>query len=312
MRQFWKKSLLIVLALALFAAILSGCGKKEEEVIVTTVDQDFGPEPKENVTMEVARDDDLRKMLIAFDLFTNDGKAGSMEFDCREEISGRRLMDCMFGQKCCVDYTLCPVAQVTDTGTSMSVPSESVSWVATNIFHVQPNIVADYERTSANFSNGNYSGAITLDENGVRWYYSEFTIIRAETDGEYYFIKYKRTHDDPRIDGTKYQQVYYAVMAKETISNKEYWTLYTHSADAFIPVVKDPNLEPDEVLNEVEMVTVGDSNVIVRSGPSKEYDRVTVLAPGILVYALGKKGDWYYIRYFDHYGWIYYELLEKR
>ena len=114
---------MIVLALALLAAILSGCGKKEEEVIVTTVDQDFGPEPKENVTMEVARDDDLRKMLIAFDLFTNDGKAGSMEFDCREEISGRRLMDCMFGQKCCVDYTLYPVPQVTDTGTSMSVPA---------------------------------------------------------------------------------------------------------------------------------------------------------------------------------------------
>ena len=221
-------------------------------------------------------------------------------------------MDCMFGQKCCVDYSLYPIPQVTDTGTTMSVPAESVSWVATHIFHVSQNIVADYERTSANFSNGSYSGAITLDENGVRWYYSDFTIIRAEYDGDYYFIKYRRNHDDPRIEGTAYQQIYYAVMAKETVDGKEYWTLYTHSADAFIPVVKDPNLNPDEVLNEVEMITVGDSNVIVRSGPSKEYDRVTVLAPGILVYALGTKGDWTYIRYFDHYGWIYSELLEKR
>ena len=79
-----------------------------------------------------------------------------------------------------------------------------------------------------------------------------------------------------------------------------------------IPVVKDPNLEPDEVLNEVEMLTISDSNVVVRSGPSKEYDRVTVLAPGILVYALGTKGDWTYIRYYDHYGWIFSELLEPR
>ncbi|MBO4835965.1 MAG: SH3 domain-containing protein [Lachnospiraceae bacterium] len=307
-----KKSLMIFLAMILLGSVLSGCGKKEEEVIVTTIDEDFGPGAKENVTMEVARDDDLRKMLFAFDLFTNDGRAGSMEFDSREEISGRRLMDCMFGQKCCVDYTLYPVPQVVDTGTSMSVPAESVSWVATHIFHVPQNIVADYQRTSANFSDGNYSGAITLDENGVRWYYSDFTIIRAETDGEYYYIKYRRNHDDPRIEGTAYQQIYFAVMAKEMVENKEYWTLYTHSADAFIPVVKDPNLEPDEILNEVEMVTVGDSNVVVRSGPSREYDRVTVLAPGILVYALGKKGDWYYIRYYDHYGWIYYELLEKR
>jgi hypothetical protein len=37
-----------------------------------------------------------------------------------------------------------------------------------------------------------------------------------------------------------------------------------------------------------------------------------VLAPGILVYALGTKGDWTYIRYYDHYGWIFSELLEPR
>ena len=312
MKKTIARIIVVMLSLALIAAALSACGKKEEEVIVTTEDMDFGPDPKENVTMEVARDDNLRKMLFAFDPYSDNGSPGSMEYDSRNEISNRRLLDSLFGQKCCADYSLYPVPQATESETSMSVPAEAFSWTATHIFHVPQNVVADYERTSSNYSDNSFSGAITLDENKVKWYYSDFTIIRAEYDGTYYYIKYRRNHDDPRITGNKYQQVYYAIMAKETVDNQEYWTLYTQSADAFIPVVKDPNLEPDEVLDEVEMLTISDSNVVVRSGPSKEYDRVTVLAPGILVYALGTKGDWTYIRYYDHYGWIFSELLEPR
>lgn len=312
MKKTIARIIMVLLTLALIAAALTACGKKEEEVILTTEDMDFGPDPKENVTMEVAKDDQLRGMLFAFDPYSDNGAPGSMEYDSRNEISNRRLLDSLFGQKCCADYSLYPVPQVSETENVMSVPAESFSWTATHIFHVPQNVVADYERTSNSFSDNSFSGAITLDENKVKWYYSDFTIVRAEYDGTYYYIKYRRNHDDPRIGGTKYQQIYYAVMAKEMVDNQEYWTLYTHSADSFIPVVKDPNLEPDEVLNEVEMLTAGDGNVVVRSGPSKEYDRVTVLAPGILVYALGTKGDWTYIRYYDHYGWIFSELLEPR
>ena len=312
MKRSIARIIVAAFVLSLAVTALLACGKKEEEVILTTEDMDFGPDPKENVTMEVAKDDNLRKMLTAFDPYSDSGTPGSMEYDSRNEISNRRLLDSLYGQRCCADYTLYPVPQVIESDSSMSVPAEAFSWVATNIFHVPQNVVADYKRTCASFADNNFTGTITLDENQVKWYYSDFTIVRAEYDGTFYYIKYRRNHDDPRIEGNKYQQIYYAVMAKEEVSGEEYWTLYTHSADAFIPVVKDPNLDPDNTLDEVPMLTTADSNVIVRSGPSTEYDRVTVLAPGILVYALGTKGDWTYVRYYDHYGWIYSELLEPR
>ena len=164
-----KKIIMIIAAVIVVLAMLSACGQKKEEVIPTTkADEDFGPGIKENVTMEVAKDDDLRKMLYAFDPYTDGGQPGSMEYDCRNEISNRRLLDCMFGQRCCVDYSLYPVPQVTDTGAVMSVPAESVSWTATHIFHVPQNVMADYETTSSTFSYGNFSRTIILYENGVK------------------------------------------------------------------------------------------------------------------------------------------------
>lgn len=311
MRNF-KKILVLMIIGVLSLSALYGCGKKEEPVIETTEPEDI-PGEKENVTMEVAKDEQLRSMLYMFDKYTDGGWPGSMEYDYREQVSSRRLLDCLHGQRCCADYSLYPVAQTYGDGSTLTVPGESLSWVATNIFHVPQNEVANYQRTCSCYSDGNYIGTITLDENKVDWYYSDFTITKAEFDGTYYYIKYKRNHDDPRTDGDVYQQTYFAVMAKEQVDGKEYWTLYTHSMNTFVLIIKDPNLEPDVTFDvEKEMITVGDSNVKLRSGPSQDYDSVTVLAPGILVYAMGTKGDWTYVRYYDHYGWVYSELLGER
>jgi len=308
-----KKIVVLGVAAMLVLSVLAGCGKKKEEVVVPTTEEDAGTGERDNVTMEVAKDEQLRSMLYMFDKYTSTGRTGAMEYDYREQVSNRRLLDCLWGQRCCADYSLYPVAQASYNGTTLTVPSESLSWVATNIFHVPSNEVADYQRTSSGYTDGNYVGTITLDENQVEWYYSDFTITKAETDGKYYYIKYKRNHDDPRIDGDVFQQIYFAVMAKEKIDGKEYWTMFTHSANTFVLIVEDPNLVPDVTFDtEKEMITVADGNVVLRAGPSKDYDSVTVLAPGILVYAMGTKGDWTYVRYYDHYGWIFSELLGTR
>ncbi len=312
MKRKFKEIAALLCICVLTGLMIAGCGQKQEEPEPTTIAPEVLPGEKVNVTMEIAKDENLRIMLRKFDKYTDGGEPGSMEYDYRNEISNRRLLECMFGQRCCIEYSLYPVEQVVDHGDSMSISGESVSWVARNIFHVPSNTIADYERTCSSFDGGSFSGITSVDENGVEWYYSDFTIQKAEFDGVYYYIKYRRNHDDPRTDGTAYQKEYYAVITKEDIDGKEYWTLFTHSSHQYNLIVEDKNLIPDETFaEEIEMLTDSDSNVVMRSGPSKEYDQVTVLAPGILVNAMGTKGEWTYVRYYDHYGWIYSELLSK-
>lgn len=309
-----KRFLILILSSVLAACLLlAGCGKKEEPVPETSLPAETEEEyEKSDVTMELAKDDDLRAFLYAFDPYTDGGVAGSMEYDYRDTVSVRRLMDCLFGQRCCVDYSLYPVAPATIEGDVMKVPGESFTWVAENIFHISSNDAADYKSASPAFSDEMFSGTITLNINNVQWYYSDFTVNRADYDGTFYYVKYKRNHDDPSVGGEVYQQDYYAVLGKEDIGGTEYWTMYTHSSNGFNYVVPDENLTPDVVFEqEKPMVINTETAVTMRAGPSTEYGAICSYNPGIEMSAIGTKGDWTYVHYYDHYGWILSEFLTE-
>lgn len=299
----------------MLAMLLSACGGKKDDIQETSVpaeDQTESSEitEKEDVTMKTAKDDSLRSFLDAFDTYTDGGAPGSMEYDYRDTISVRRLMDCLFGQRCCVNYSTYPVAQPVNAGNIMTLPGDSFSWAAVNIFHVPSNDVSDYMGSSPAFVNNEFTGTITLNENGVWWYHSDITIKKAEFDGRYHYVQYRRNHDDPSPKGDRYQADYYAILEKEEIGGAEYWTLYTHSSGGFNLVVEDKNLIPDEEYDpEIEMIIVADTPVTMRSGPSENYEKISSYSPGVPMMVIGKKGDWYFVHYYEHYGWMYSEFL---
>ena len=309
-----KLGIIAVAFLLLMTLLAAGCGgKKEESVPETSIPETEAEYQKNDVTMETARDDSLRAFLRAFDPYTDGGNAGSMEYDYRDTISVRRLMDCLYGQRCAADYSLYPVGQVSWAGDVLTVPTDSFTWVAEHIFHVPSNDVADYKGASPALSDTGFSATITKNINGVQWYYSDFTVLRAEFDGTYYYVHYKRNHDDPSVGGEVYQQEYYAVLGKENLGEGEYWTLYTHSSNGFNYVVPDENLIPDVYFeSEKEMVINTETPVTMRTGPSTEYGAISSYNPGILVYGVGTKGEWTYVHYYDHYGWIYSEFLTEQ
>lgn len=307
-----KTGLLLAAVLFSFSLIAAGCGGKKPEPVPETTLPAVEEEnyEKKDVTMEVARDDALREFLNAFDPYTDGGAPGSMEYDFRDTISVRRLMDCLYGQRCCVNYALYPVPQAVLSGDTLTVPGESFSWAAENLFHVPSNDIADYKDASPAYTENAFTSKITLNINNVQWYYSDFTVLRAEYDGSYYYVHYKRNHDDPSVEGTAYQQEYYALIGKETISGQEFWTLYTHSSNGFNYVVPDKNLEPDVYFDgEKEFVVNTETPVTMRLGPSTEYGAVASYSPGVLMYGIGTKGEWTYVHYYDHYGWIFSEYL---
>lgn len=301
----------VFFSLTLFAA---GCGGKKEEAVQPASEAETQDSyEKKDVTMELARDDSLRSFLNAFDPYTDGGAAGNMEYDYRDTISVRRLMDCLFGQRCCVDYSLYPVPQVSWAGDVLTVPGDSFSWAAEHLFHVPSNDIADYKGSSPAFGENGFSSTITRNVNGVQWYYSDFTVLRADYDGTYYYIRYKRNHDDPSVGGEVYQKEYYAVAGKENISGTDYWTLYTHSSGGFNYVVPDENLVPDVYFEtEKELVINTETPVTMRTGPSTEYGAISSYNPGVLMYGIGTKGEWTYVRYYDHYGWIFSEFLSEQ
>ena len=304
-----KRLLIGITVLLVLCMTVTACGKKEEAVPETSIPEEDSYE-KIDATMETARDDDLRAFLTAFDPYTDGGSAGSMEYDYRDTISVRRLMDCLYGQRCCVNYQLYPVPQPVLAGNVMRVPGESFTWAAERIFHIPSNDVADYKNSSPAFADEEFSATITLNDNGVQWYYSDFTITRAEYDGTYYYVKYKRNHDDPSIGGEVYQREYYAVLSKDKIGDGTYWTLYTHSSNGFNYVVPDENLVPDVVFEqEKEMYINAETAVTMRAGPSTEYGAISSYSAGVPMMAIGTKGEWTYVHYYDHYGWIYSEYL---
>lgn len=301
--------------LLLFSLIVAfGCGKKEEPVQPTSepVSEPVteASNQKSDATLEIARDDTLRDFLNDFDPYTDGGEDGSMEYDYRDTISVRRLMDCLFGQRCCVDYKIYPTPQPAVEGDVMRVPGEAFSWAAEHIFHVPVNDIADYKSASPAYADDAFSGTLEENENGVQWYYSDFTVLKAEKDDTYYYVHYRRNHDDPSVDGTKYQKEYFAILGKEKIDNGEYWTLYTHSSNNFNYVVPDEELTPDVVFEaEKEMHVNTETPVTMRMGPSTDYGAICSYNPGITVMAIGTKGEWVYVHYYDHYGWIRGDLL---
>lgn len=308
-----KKTGILLVAVLLCLGLLAGCGgKKEEPVPETSIPETEEAYEKKDVTMEAARDDSLREFLNAFDPYTDGGSAGSMEYDFRDTISVRRMMDCLFGQRCCVNYGLYPVSQITWSGDVMSVPGDSFRWAAENIFHIPAKDVDDYQGASPAYSDSGFSGTITRNINGVQWYYSDFSVLRAEYDGTYYYVRYRRNHDDPSVGGEVYQQEYYAVLGKEAIGGSEYWTLYTHSSSGYNYVVPDKELIPDTYFpEEKELVINTETPVTMRMGPSTEYGAIVSYNPGIVVMGIGTKGDWTNVHYYDHYGWIKSEFLSE-
>ena len=314
--EIMKKFIAVILAFLLCAVLIpAGCGGKKEEPVPETslppVEEDTYE--KKDVTMEVAKDDALRALLNAFDPFTDGGSAGSMEYDFRDTISVRRLMDCLFGQRCCANYGLYPVGQPTTEGDVFKVPEESFRWVAEKIFHVPSNDVADYIGASPALTEDGFAATITKNINGVQWYYSDFNILKADYDGTYYYVRYKRNHDDPSGEGDVYQKEYYAVISKDSIDGQNYWTLLTHSSNGFNYVVVDENLLPDVVFDtEKELIINTETPVTMRLGPSTEYGAVASYSPGVMMYGVGTKGDWTYVHYYDHYGWIFSEFLTEQ
>ena len=314
-----KKRLLALLCLlALCALTVCGCGgKKEEPVQETSLPAEPESETeadyqKRDVTMELARDDSLRAFLYAFDPYTDGGRPGEMEFDYRDKIGAREVMDGLYGQRCCADYSLYPVVQPTVEGGVQKVPFESFSWVAEHIFHVPVDEIEEYKSSCKAFSDDVFRGKTETNINGVQWYYSDFTILRAEEDGTYFYVNYRRNHDDPSVDGAKYQQEYYAILKKDKVADSEYWTMLTHSSSGFNYVEPDEEVKPDVVFEtEKEMYVNADTPVTMRMGPSTEYGAISSYNPGIPMMAVGTKGDWVYVHYFDHYGWIHADLLSE-
>ena len=309
-----KKRILALVLLLVLGCVAAGCGKKEEPVQPTSEPASVPEDEyeKRDATMELAKDDDLRAFLRAFDPFTDGGEDGSMEYDYRDTISVRRLLDCLYGQRCCADYSLYPVAKTVMEGDVLDVPGESFSWVAEHIFHVPVNTIADYKNACPAYDDDVFSETIRKNVNGVQWYYSDFTILRAEEDGSYYYVHYRRNHDDPSVEGTKYQKEYYAVLGKEKVADGEFWTMYTHSSNNFNYVVPDEELTPDVTFDkEKEMYIHADTPVTMRMGPSTEYGAICSYNPGVPVMAIGTKGEWYYVHYYDHYGWIRGDLLSE-
>lgn len=310
-----KKILSILLVCILSLCVLFACGKKEvkEEKETTTKEEPTTHEPV-NVLMEVAADDDFRHAFRdAFDTF-NDGSApGSMTYDYRDANSVNALLSCMYGPKACVDYSLYPVEQPVDNGSSVQLNADSLKWVAMNIFHAEESLVDKFIKSCPDCNNGVFSKAIEKDENGAVWYYSKTLVKEAYDDGLYYYVQMNRIHNDPSESGRNggsYEQDYYGVFAKETIDGAEYWTLFTYGSSGYNRLIKDPNLEPDTYFaTEKQMITVTDG-VIMRAGPGKEYNRLNSYNSDIIMMAIGTKGEWIYCHYYDGYGWIHNSLLK--
>ncbi len=310
-----KKLLAIVLMCVLSLCLLNAC-KKEEKV--EEKKEEVVEEPKThdpvNVLMEVAADDDFRHAFRdAFDTFNDGTGVGSMSYDYRDENSVKTLLSAMYGPKACVDYSLYPVEQPTDNGTSVSLSAVSFKWVAVNIFHADEKIVDNFIKNCPDCSNGVFTKSYEKDENGAVWYYSTTLVKEATEDGLYYYVQMNRIHNDPSEtgrDGGTYNQDYYGVFDIANIDGKDYWTMYTYGSSGYNRLIKDPNLEPDTYFpEEKSMITVSDG-IVMRAGPGKEYKVICSYNSNIVMMAIGVKGEWIYCHYYDGYGWIHSSLLK--
>ena len=54
------------------------------------------------------------------------------------------------------------------------------------------------------------------------------------------------------------------------------------------------------------------SGYVLYDSFATEYGAISSYNPGILMYGIGAKGDWTYVRYYDHYGWIFSEFLTEQ
>ncbi len=309
-----KKILAIVLILSLSVCLLCACKKETKEEKETTTKEEPTTHEPENVLMKVAADNDFRHAFRdAFDTFTDGTGAGSMTYDYRDKNSVKILLSQLYGPKACIDYSLYPVEQPVDNGTSVQLKADSLKWVAVNIFHADEDSVDSFIKSSPDCKDGVFIKEYEKDENGAVWYYSTTNVREALDDGLYYYVQMNRIHNDPSNSGRNggsYNQEYYGVFAKEEIDGTEYWTMFTYGSSGYNRLIKDPNLEPDTYFSsEKKMLTV-DDGIIMRAGPSKEYKAICTYNKDIMMMAIGTKGDWIYCHYYDGYGWIHNSLLK--
>lgn len=311
-----KPILAIVLILCMSICLLCACKKETKEEKETTTMEEPSTHAPENVLMKLAGDDAFRHAFRdAFDTYTDGGELGSMNYDYRDENCQKQLLSCMYGAKACVDYSLYPVEQPTDDGVSVYVSADSVKWVAINIFHCDEKVVDKFIKNCPDCSNNIFSKKTEKDENGVVWYYSNSLVKDAMDDGLYNYVQINRIHNDPSEKGRNggtYNLDYYGVFAKEKIDGKEYWTMYTHGSGTYTTLISIPSLEPDIYFPEEKEMLVTEDGVSFRQGPGKEYKVITAYNAGILVNAIGTKGEWVYCHYYDNYGWIHSSLLKDR
>ena len=309
-----KKFLAIVLILSLSSCLLCACKKETKEEKETTTKEEPTTHELTNALMQVAADDDFRHAFRdGFDTFSDGSAPGSMEYDCRDENSVKLLLSQLYGPKACIDYSLYPVEQPVDNGTTAKLSADSLKWVAVNIFHADEAVVDDFIKSCKDCKNGVFTKDYEKDENDAVWYYSKTLVKDATEDGLYYYVQMNRIHDDPSEagrNGGTYNQDYYGVFTKEKVDGVEYWTMCTYGSSGYKRMITDPNLEPDQYYSpEKAMLTVSDG-IIMRAGPGKEYKPLCTYNENIMMYAIGTKGEWIYCHYYDGYGWIHNSLLK--
>lgn len=157
----------------------------------------------------------------------------------------------------CVDFSLYPGDQPithwwdgqTDpwnryNGSFTQFDASQVSWVARNILHISEgdlNILAAQGENARQFYR--LDGRYYAYAEGVGGFTQTPKITQALTDGRRYYLTYD-IYQSAASGGKEYTGTRYAVMAREQVDGKPYWTLYVNSTSP-LSVLTEPEEEPD-------------------------------------------------------------------
>lgn len=174
--------------------------------------------------------------------------------------SGTNILAKLLSNASCVDFSLYPgdppAAHWWDgssdpqdryNGSFIQFDAMQVSWVARNILHISEgdlNILATQGETTRQFYwlDGRYYAYAE----GVGGFFQQAQVTHALTDGRRYYLTYD-IYQNTGSSGKEYTGTRYAVMAREQIDGKSYWTLYVNTPSP-LSVLTEPE-EPDAAWN---------------------------------------------------------------
>ena len=238
-----------------------------DEDSLTDTSGNIPPGSNDNRTITDASDrvsdKGLKDFLTAFILnYTDYGGDGSSadainhkEYDCRHAAEGtQNILTNVCSQFNCVNYTknynnnqvatvsvseTCPWPDKTIYETALAFDRSTSDWICKNIFHITDDDIAtlyqkgyDQQRIwKAETDDGECYCAFEYGKGGPMGVAS---VVSVRTDGTYYYVTYNdcglgdmSNMDEPGdVIAT-----YYAVMGKETIDGKEYWTMYYNTVN---------------------------------------------------------------------------------